>query len=79
MRAPSFSELSRAGFSSRFYIEKKSTIYREYEYFRYVFFVSTARRKVLFVWNAAKWKEEKTPSVKSAAHEKKPTTLSAYG
>lgn len=34
LRAPSFSELSRA---KAFYIENKSTIYREYEYFRYVF------------------------------------------
>jgi hypothetical protein len=34
VRAPSFSELSRANFSTN---EKKSKIYREYEYFRCVF------------------------------------------
>lgn len=78
VHAPSFSN-SR---ERRFRFPKASYWKEEYNiswiWLLFSLFVSTARRKMLFVRNAAKWKEEKTrQSVKSAAHEKTNNALSS--
>lgn len=44
--------------------------------FSFSFFVSTAWRKMLFVWNAAKWERKKKHRQLRAQHtNKKPTTI----
>lgn len=78
--------------SARAVQRKKSTIYLEYEYYfsfsvslltSCFFFRFHCTKKMLFVWNAAEWKEEKknnkqqaTQSVKSASTKYQQRALS---